>query len=210
MPPRRGAAAAAAAAKPSVTATPDASDAATPSGAAAAADTAATTAVGDAGGASSPASAATAAADGRMATGGGAPQAMNTPVATTEATPDRAGASGSGACDQVNDSADDSSPQVPIYGPQADEILARAVAIRARRAAKTPSTWQPPARVKPTGWDFLLKEVAWMAKEFQDERKDKVKKLATYAQRAAKSKLDPLSREEVRCFGVCFMASALV
>jgi hypothetical protein len=47
-------------------------------------------------------------------------------------------------------------------------------------------------------WDHLLDEMKWMQNEFSSERKIKLKQLKQTANKAARSKKDLISRQEVR------------
>eukprot|EP00211_Chloroparvula_japonica_P003380 CAMPEP_0119155586 /NCGR_PEP_ID=MMETSP1310-20130426/51824_1 /TAXON_ID=464262 /ORGANISM="Genus nov. species nov., Strain RCC2339" /LENGTH=443 /DNA_ID=CAMNT_0007148185 /DNA_START=157 /DNA_END=1484 /DNA_ORIENTATION=- len=87
-----------------------------------------------------------------------------------------------------------------------DAVLERAARIREeagkQKLRKGPKNLAPrPApKRKPakTHWDYLLDEMVWLAKEFQKERRWKVSQSKKFANAAKRSKLDVVSRIEVR------------
>ena len=84
---------------------------------------------------------------------------------------------------------------------QEDRVLEHAAVIRShlgRQKVRKSYAPRPEPKRNKTHRDFLLQEMTWLAKEFQKERRWKVLQSKKFANLAKKSKMDVVSRVEVR------------
>lgn len=77
-----------------------------------------------------------------------------------------------------------------------------------KRTGRIPPPQPEPAK-KKCHWDYLLEEMKWMQNEFSKERRAKLKQLKQTAVKASRSKMDLISRREVRVWAhhPCFSAA---
>eukprot|EP00850_Spirogloea_muscicola_P024352 SM000679S20530 [mRNA] locus=s679:1:1916:- [translate_table: standard] len=77
-----------------------------------------------------------------------------------------------------------------------DQLLPSTVAPQVL-STRRPAKFVEPARAK-AHWDHVLEEMAWLAKDFERERRWKLKQAKGVAARASRSRLDETAREERR------------
>eukprot|EP00854_Cymbomonas_tetramitiformis_P010703 gene10703-12660_t len=86
----------------------------------------------------------------------------------------------------------------PVYTSEEAAIMRRVQEIRTQVIPdKAPPKFPEPARNK-THWDFLLEEMAWLAKDMEKERRWKMKQAKRFTQAVIKGRLDVVSRTERR------------
>eukprot|EP00850_Spirogloea_muscicola_P024846 SM001628S02406 [mRNA] locus=s1628:3:2002:- [translate_table: standard] len=76
------------------------------------------------------------------------------------------------------------------------QLLPSTVALQVL-SIRRPAKFVEPARAK-AHWDHVLEEMAWLAKDFERERRWKLKQAKGVAARASRSRLDETAREERR------------
>ncbi|KAG0580120.1 hypothetical protein KC19_4G148100 [Ceratodon purpureus] len=80
---------------------------------------------------------------------------------------------------------------------KADEVVLKHEYLEANRDKRGLPKSKEPARHK-THWDFVLEEMAWLAKDFERERKWKLSQAKKVALRVNRSKLDVVAKENRR------------